>query len=174
MQVTLRHRQANLGSFFVDCEIKFSEEERAIIQYRGLGDQAIQLPTGIPHGSGISPGSIPSRLAGCISAFGLVLGVVFVLAGIAVPAMLAMGIVLLLAGGGIFVFVRSGNVRRVASYQPQIITLQQLLSNPVFTIAAADLNEAHSHEAIIRSVLAELKAFLDGNAEIKEVETFEL
>ena len=38
MQVTLRHRQAGAARFFVDCEIQFSEEEKAIIYQRGLGE----------------------------------------------------------------------------------------------------------------------------------------
>src|SRR6516162_5854368 len=48
MRVTIDHRQQTTGlggtqSQFVDCTVQFSEEERAIIKFRGLTDHLIVL-----------------------------------------------------------------------------------------------------------------------------------
>jgi hypothetical protein len=179
MQVTLRHRQAAPGSFFVDCEVQFSEEEKSIIQHRGLGKHTIEVPSGIPHGSGVHPDAFIARMAVYPLTFCLIVGVVLLLIGIAEHQALPWAVFWLAIWIGGALYFRFAHQRHAASQKDQIIPLQRLLSNSVFTIAATDINEARYREDKVREVLKDMKQFLVGNAVVgnvalKEVETFEL
>jgi hypothetical protein len=175
MQVTIRQRQAGGARFFVDCEVQFSEEEKAIIYKRGLGKHAFQVPTGIPRGSGLNPESFVSRtLLPGIGVFCFLTSLLLFVIGIAAHEALFWAVFWLILAGGMLVFLIWADRRRRGSEQDQIIRIQQLLSNPVFTVFASDINQARDNESRIRLVLLEMKNFIMGNAQLKEVETFQL
>ena len=174
MQVTMRHRQAGAGSFFVDCEVKLSEEEKAIIYQRGLGNRTITVPSGISGGSGINPDSIFTRIIGLAAIFCVIIGTILLLLGLGIWQARGWAALWLTIGIGTIVWLRLSHRRYFASGEDQRIPLQQILSNPLFTVAAHDLDQARSHENRIRSVLTDMKQFLVSNAQVKEVETFEL
>lgn len=52
MRVAIEHREGapglpnNQRSYYLDCDIDFSEEEKAVIRRRGLGDHFITIPNG--------------------------------------------------------------------------------------------------------------------------------
>jgi len=179
MLVTIRHRQAGPARFFVDCEVKFSEEEKAIIQQRGLGKHTMRVPPGVPSGTGIDPDSWTSTFGVYALGFCWLFGGFLLLIGIVAHEALVWAIFWLALGTGICLWFRFAHQRYSASIQDQIIPLQRLLGNPVFTVAAMDVNEARGYEGRVRHALAEAKQFLVGNAvvgnaNLKEVETFEL
>ena len=179
MRVTIRHRQAGLGSFFVDCGLEFSEEEKAIIQHRGLGNHTIQIPSGIPRGSGINPDSWILRITIYPICFFFFLGLLFLLIGIVDRHALVWAFFLLTIAIGSYLFFWFSVKRRAAVGQDQIIPLQRLLTNPTLTVAATDINDARYKQDLIRTTLADMKQFLVGNAvlgnaRLQEVETFEL
>src|SRR5690242_13274068 len=137
MKVTLRHRQADAGSFFVDCEVRLSEEERSIIQHRGLGNHTITVPSGIPFGSGLSPHSrLPDFWAKYVGKFFFIIGALFLLGGIASSVALLFGLVCMAIFFIPVIWMRFAIDRRIASQQDQVIPLQQFLFSPVFTVAA--------------------------------------
>jgi hypothetical protein len=180
MQVTIRHRQETAGlagnkcRFYVDCDVRFSEEEKAIIRERGLGERAITLPPAFPQGSGVDPDSVRSSLLRFASRGCVVFGLITTAVGEAMKFGAGLGVLIMLGGFGIFVFRKSAEGRNETSYSDQTISLARLVANPVVTVYAGDLNEAEFVDGKIRSELSYLKGFLTGNTRVKEVETFEL
>lgn len=181
MQVTIQHRQEDglLPSkklHYVDCTVLFSEEEKAIIQARGLGQHFIVTDSEVPPPpashrpiatllKALSPLVF---LGGCVSGFGIMVAggghggeAVTCISFFAAVAMLLAGIAL------------KRHVR-VAEQPQQTITLGRLLSNPSFSAYAFDNARAKVLDFELRETLVRLKEGLLVNRDIKVAETFEL
>jgi hypothetical protein len=160
--------------YFVDCTVLFSEEEKAIVQARGLGQHYFVV------GSEVPPPKDSQRLlsiwlralapvvllGGCVTGIGMSFagrggdG----LAGFSIFAALAM----FLAGFAIKRHVR------IAEQPQQTITLQRLLGNPNFSIFAIDNATVKVTGEELRVTLARVKDGLLVNRDIEQAETFEL
>lgn len=181
MQVTIRHRQEDglLPSkklHYVDCTVLFSEEEKAIIQARGLGQHYIVTDSEVPPPPAAHrPLSTVLKvlsplvfLGGCVSGIGMTIAGNNhggdLVGGICFFAALAM-----LLGG-----IALKRHVRVAERPQQTITLGRLLSNPSFSAYAFDNARAKVLDLEIRETLTRLKDGLLVNRDIKAGETFEL
>lgn len=181
MQVTIRHRQGDglLPSkkrHYVDCTVLFSEEEKAIIRERGLGQHYVVTDSEIPPpaDSMRTLSTVLKALApfvflgGCVAGIGMTIGGNGrggdSITGLSFFAALAM----FLGGVAIKRHVRT------AEQPQQTITLARLLTNPLFTAHAIDNARAKVLDDEIRETLARLKDGLLDNRDIKQAETFEL
>lgn len=180
MQVTLRHRQETAGlardkrNYFVDCEVVFSEEEKAIIYERGLLDRIIHVPAGMPKGAGLNPYSLLGLAIKYGAYFCLIISGLLWMVAVSAREAVPWATFWLVCGFSLLFIRMWAGWRREASQQDQQISLGKLLSQPVITMHALDLTEATNAEQRLKNTLASLKDFLTGNAEIKEVERFEL
>ena len=181
MRVTIKTREEDrlLPSkklYFTDCTVFFSEEEKAIVRARGLGQHYFVVGSEVPPPRGLHRLlSIWLRslapvvlLGGCVTGLGMTIagngsggdG----LTGFAFFASLAM----YLAG-----FAMNRHVR-VADQPQQTITLQRLLGNPTFSVYAIDNATTKTVGEELRATLARLKDGLLVNRDIEQAETFEL
>lgn len=181
MRVTIKTREEDglLPSkkfYFTDCTILFSEEEKAIIQARGLGQHYFVVDAEVPPPReshrllslwlrGLAPVVF---LGGCVTGIGMTVagnsrggdG----LTGFCFFAAVAM----YLAG-----FAMKRHVR-IADQPQQTITLQRLLGNPRFSIYGIDNARTKVVGDELRAILARVKDGLLVNRDIEQAETFEL
>jgi hypothetical protein len=161
--------------YFVDCTVLFSEEEKAIVQARGLGQHYFTVGSEVPPPGGshrllsiwlraLAPLVL---LGGCASGCGMTFAGSHGgegLAGFSLFAALAM----YLAG-----FAMKRHVR-IADQPQQAITLQRLLGNPTFSIYAIDNATAKVVGEELRDTLTRVKDGLLVNRDIEKAEMFEL
>jgi hypothetical protein len=162
--------------YFTDCTVLFSEEEKAIVQARGLGQHYFVVDSEVPPPKdsqcllsiwlrALAPVVL---LGGCVTGIGMSFagngsggdG----LAGFSFFAALAM----FLAG-----FAMKRHVR-IAEQPQQTITLQRLLGNPSFSKYAIDNATVKVTGEELRATLARVKDGLLVNRDIEQAETFEL
>jgi len=181
VRVTIRTREQDglLPSkklYFTDCTVLFSEEEKAIVQARGLGQHYFVVGSEVPPPRGshrllsiwLRALALVVLLGGCVTGIGMSVagngrggdG----LTGFAFFAALAM----YLAG-----FALNRHVR-IADQPQQTITLQRLLGNPNFSIYAIDNATTKVVGEELRATLARVKDGLLVNRNIELAETFEL
>jgi hypothetical protein len=180
MRVTIDHREEATGlsgkgrNYFVDCAVEFSEEEKAIIQARGLFDHGFAMPAAEP---------MPSQVAyvgsGVIRTIGRLLIVVAVVWGI-VLGLSGQGegptAFLLFLGIGLEIYgwIKSRGQDKRIEQPEQAITLRKLMSGSGFTVHALDPAQAKAIDDQIRNELAGLKALIAESAEVRSRQTFEL
>jgi hypothetical protein len=156
-------------NYYVDVETLFSEEEKGIIQARGL----------YGHNFTIGP-AIPPRSFGHFVGAGwlrgvyriiLVVGVIVAIAysGALGGLLFFVGIVMGITG---FIMDRRGTIEE--SNPPQTLTLRRLLDNPRITIYAVDPADAKTVDDQLREHLADIKNLIEESAAIRAKETFEL
>jgi hypothetical protein len=172
MRVTIEHREETAGAtgskrnYFVDCTVQFSEEERAIIQARGLYDHHIVVDSALPPRSGAHFVG-----AGFLRGFAPITGI----AGFVIMFFSeGLGAFLIFLAIGMFVAGFFMDRRDVGPGEPQQITMRRLLNNARFSIYAADPASAKVIDADLREKLSNLKSLLTGSAEISAKQTFEL
>ena len=187
MRVTIDHRQITTGlggtqSQFVDCTVQFSEEEKAIIDVRGLKDHLIVLDNPRPP-----PSYREYMTAGILLAFSplfMFIGFWTIVYGVlnmffSGPAS---GLAYILIGGLLLFFApfawaigflmdRSMNHR--FTHPKQFVTIREMLLRP-FTVHSPD--PAYSGLVVdqIKERLSVLKLIISGSAEMREKQTFEL
>jgi hypothetical protein len=190
MRVVIEHRQVVTGlggkiSQFVDCTVQFSEEEKAIIKKRGLGDHIIVLdpPTPPPAyreymTAGILQGFAPLF---AIIGFGLIgYSLFLVLQAIGTGRSMTGGVpglgILLLFGSPIgwavgFLMDRSMDIR--FTHPKQHISVRSMLAGP-FTVFSPD--PAYSDLVVdqIKERLTYLKLVISGSARPRQRQTYEL
>jgi hypothetical protein len=174
MRVTVVHREERLGltgarrRYYIDCEVLFSEEEKAIIKERDLWRHHLSVDPPVPppvrwH----YPAAIVMRVVAPFmllwsGIWGLVLG-----GAVGVPmAFLAIGL-----------FVGSFYLKRrnaLAELKTQTVPIGQLLDNPYFTLYALDPSVAKRIDDTVRNKLGRLKHLLVDSIDIRRPETFEL
>lgn len=181
MRVTIGHREESGGisgqrrTYFVDCTIEFSEEERAIIKARDLYRHNIVVLAATP---------LPSRTAVVGIGFMRTVGVLCTIAGPAIGIVggftksggEGLGFALLFGGLAMMIFgKRRANQQDHRLVQPeQSVTVSQLLSKPRFVVHALDPAHAKFVDSDIRARLLELKKIIRGSAELQTAQTFEL
>jgi hypothetical protein len=171
MQVTINHREESAGltgrqrNYFVDCNVLFSEEERATIGARALHQHSFEV-TGArpprPRAHYIGAGFLRG-LAPVVGIAGIVLAFFSRFGGL----MIFLAIAMFIAG---FIMDR----RPAGDAKPQHLTLGRLLNNPQITIYAYDPADAARIDDELRETLANIKNRLIVNAEVREKQTFEL
>lgn len=171
MRVTINHREEQAGvsgkrrNYFVDCEVLFSEEERATIEARALHQHSFEVGPAEPprtrkHFIG----------AGFLRGFAPIIGVV----GIVLAFFSSFGGLLIVIAIGMFIAGFVMDRKPVGELQPQRLTLGRLLNNPRFTINAVDPAQAAGIDDELRDTLASIKDRLVANAEVRAKQTFEL
>ena len=181
MRVTLSSREVDgilpwKKSFFVDCTVLFSEEEKSIIHTRGLGEHyfAVGPETPPPANSLKILSMLLQVCAPFFCLFGCVVGLGMTIAGNPRGGDGFTGISFFVA---ITMYLAGFAMRRhikVANQPQQIISLNRLLANPRFSIYAFDNATAKAVDSELRTILANVKDGLTENARMLEQETFEL
>lgn len=180
MRVTISHREETAGlggqkrNYFVDCEVLFSEEERAIVRRRNLADNYIATESAIPTGSGIADYTWTNTGLRVASRLFVLAGVIVGLVGMFTGGTDGLSMMLLLIALGLFIFRKANERRSDQSYSEQRITVRQLLQNPRFTVYAPNPALAGSYDDAIRDQLTRLKSLISASADIRARETFEL
>lgn len=180
MRVTIKTREEGglnprKKSYYVDCTVLFSEEEKAIIQSRGLGQHYIAVGAEVapPAPSSQTLSTLLRALSPFVFLTGCVAGAGMEMAGNR-------------AGDSVFAFtffaalaMYFGGVAlkrhiRIAAQPQQHITMQRLLLNPSFSVYAFDNATAKTIDVEVREALTRLKDGLLANARIAQPETFEI
>jgi hypothetical protein len=181
VQVTIRHRQEdgllpNKKLHYVDCTVLFSEEEKAIIQARGLGQHYIVTDPEMPPPSGSQRGlaTLLKVMAPCLFLGGCAAGLGMTAAGNHHGGDTVTGITWFAALAMFLGGIAIKRHVRVAEQPKQTITLARLLTNPSFSAYALDNARAKVLDDELRETLIRLKDGLLVNRDIKQAETFEL
>jgi hypothetical protein len=183
MQVTIRHREEPGRSankhrdYFVDCRIEFSEEEKAIIAARRLENQYhLTLPAALPYYAGMMEGGLPSGLVQTLTRLCVIATpILFVIAGTTGSNGLgALSLLLPFIAVGLFIYRKSMEKRSNTALDDQVISAGQLVNQPAFTVYAESPDDAKATDQMIRFRLTELKDAIMRNAEVRQMETFEL
>lgn len=183
MRLTTNYREQTTGilkgtkQFFLVCNVQFTDEERAIIQERGLYEESIEAPASTP----------PPTRSGDFGAMLLrVTGVIFMplgflascVVGITGGSSSASSLWFFLFLGGITLFVVGKMKDRAANRREdnptQRLTVRRLLSNPEFLVYASALDVARMCEESVRQQLKGLADIIRANAAVPEANTYEL
>jgi hypothetical protein len=175
MRITIEHRESVSGVLaahkdcYIDCQVDFSEEERAIIKARDLYREgfSVRISTPLPKGSSM----LGTGLMRSVGPIMIVVGVIWGIAGGGTPT----GI-LVFAGVGFVVYgwLRSRKEDKRLQTSEQEITVKGLLSNPRFTVHAWNPAAAKGLDQDLRDNLAALKQLISNSADIQAKQTFEL
>ena len=182
MRVTIAHREVAGGvtgqrrTYFVDCVVAFSEEERAVIKARDLFDHDIVVRAAIPlpSQSAIAGTNAMVSIGALLATFGPIVGVVGGLAKISGSE--GLGVFMLIGGIALYVSGRRRSRRedhRLIQNE-QSVKIRQLMSNPQFTVHALDPAHAKQVDEDVRAQLAALKEMIRGSTELQSTQTFEL
>jgi hypothetical protein len=182
MRVTIKHREESAGirgstkHHFVDCDVVFGEEEKAIIKARDLKNTNFTVPAASP---------LPSRSAfwgleilNILGRIGVIGGLPFCLitAFTKSPALSALANFIFFGGAilwiGAAIAGRSQN--KAIENRDQFITLADLLAQGRFTCHAANPAYAKRIEDDIKENLTNVKVVLKESAELQTESTFEL
>ena len=181
MRVTIKTREEDglLPSkklYFTDCTVLFSEEEKAIIQARGLGQHYFMVdPEVAPPKETHRLLSIWLRaLAPLVFLGGCVTGIGMSVAGNGRGGDGLTGFCLFAAVAMYLAGIALKRLVRIADQPQQTITLQRLLGFPTFSIYAIDNARTKVVGEELRAVLARVKDGLLVNRDIEQAETFEL
>ena len=173
MRVSIRHREEEFGlsgagrRYYVDCEVLFSEEEKAIVAARGLAGNVFTVDPPVPP-----PDAVEHLSAQALKPIGWT-----VLCFSPIIGIFNGGLGSLMIFAAIGMLVTAFALRRkvaIASIPQQVISLRRLLDVPRFTVYAPDPVRAQNADQAIRKHLTTLKSFLVGSIEIPKPETFEL
>jgi len=174
VRVTIEHREEASGlsgakrHYYVDCEVLFSEEEKAVIAARGLAKHNFTIDAAVP----------PPARADYISA-NLLRGFapLVLLSSCVVELAVNSGLGAFLGLAAIGMFVGSFFLKRktqIAELPDQTISFERLLDYPRFTIFAIDPARAKGVDDALRNKLAGIKGLLAESADIRTRATFEL
>jgi len=174
VRVSITHREEAGGLFgakrhyYIDGEVLFSEEEKAIIAARGLAKHTLTVDPAVPP-----PAPVHYMSASLLRGFAPLLLVASCGIGIGLNGPLGDFLAMVAIG----MFIASFVIKRkttIAEQPRQVLTLQGLMDYPRVTIYALDPAEAKSTDDGLRSKLAGIKGLLVESTEIRSKETFEL
>lgn len=183
MKLTVAFRDKPAGGFsgtkhhFVACHVEFSNEERAIIQERGLYDHFVLVPSDVaPPTRGGDIVAMLMRLTGIILA---PLGGLFALVASLKPQEAAgagRAWMMLIAGVALFTIGKIKDIRanKRASNPDQKLTLRRLLATPDFVVHAISLQEAQGFEADVRETLSVMAKSIRQSSAVPEQTSYEL
>jgi hypothetical protein len=174
VRVTVAHREEHSGlagsgrRYYVDCEVLFSEEEKAIIKERDLSRHQLTVEPPVPPPVAWHyPAAIVMR---SIAPFLLVGSCVI---GLAIGDKASAPLFFLAIGLFVGSFFLKRKTKR-AELKTQIIPLRQLLDDPRFTLYALDPSQAKTIDDTVRNKLGRLKHLLVDSIDLRRRETFEL
>ena len=185
MQLTTGHREEISAGFsgnkhhYLSCHITFTNEERAIIDERGLYDRlSILVPADTPPPT--LAGNFLSKVMRGVGIVLVPLGLLFSCvqsvrpdkmpgAGPTPFLMLFGGAALLVAG-----LWRGRQADNRQLYDRRTLTLRTLMSNPDFIVYAPTIGELRETEASVREKLAELMQQVRANTAVPEQNTYEI
>jgi hypothetical protein len=177
MQFTTEYRErASLSGsklHYIICKVEFSNEERAIIDERGMYDVGIEAPPAEPP-----PSTASGFGSGCLKLFGFLIpiGLLIILTSYVAPdfrsatpgvVMLILGTVLCAMG-----WMREKKTWDAADFRE--VTIRQLLSDPFFQIYAHTLEGVKNEEIDVREQLTRLAAELRSSRAVPEQTSYEL
>lgn len=181
MRVTMEHREAVAGitathkECFIDCNVQFSEEERAIIKERDLYREGFTIRTSTPSPSNAAfwTTNIMRAVGPLMVVGGFIYGMVVEGFGHA-PSNYGGPILFIGIGLTMYGWIRSRREDKRFETSEQRITVKQLLSNPTFTVHTWNAGYAKTFEDEIRQNLVSLKSLIKGSAQLQAKQTFEL
>jgi hypothetical protein len=160
----------------VDCTVLFSEEEKAIVQARGLGQHYFVTDSEVPPPSSSqrTGATLLKALAPVVLLVGCMSGIGMSLAGNGRGGDGVTGFSFLTALAMFIGGIAMNRHVRFAEQPKQNITLQRLLANPSFSIYALDNATAKVIDTDLRATLGRVKDGLLVNMQISQPETFEV
>lgn len=180
MRVTIEHREQPSGMLgnhtecYIDCNVEFSEEERAIIKARDLYNESFTIRTSTPQvtksrllGSGLM------RIVGRVMWIGGILRGLYESFG-HIPTNYGAPLLFLGIALEIWAFIRQRGENRRIENPEQEITIKQLLSNPRFTVHTLNAAVSKIFEDEIREALTRIKNLIKNSAQLQAKQTFEL
>jgi hypothetical protein len=172
MRVTMEHREESGfvpsdKSYFVDTSVLFSEEERAIIEARGLGGQ--QAASGY-HAK------IPSDIAlvtpAYLRAFGPLALALSVVIGFFEGAQLGGGLFFISAALWAYGYVAP--ILHAQALKEYVVEVRHIISDPSFSFYAETPAHAKGLAERLTTQLTDLKHLITESAELGPTTTFEL
>src|SRR5215831_7941598 len=131
MRVTLEHREETMGltgrkECFIDCNVAFSEEEKAIIRTRDLYDQGFTVRTSTP---------VPTQTAVVSTGVLRLIGRILIVVGFIASFKTDYGFLFFIGVGfEIYGWLRTRREDKRLESNEQRITIKQLVNNPKFTV----------------------------------------
>lgn len=184
MQFTTNYREQATGilkgtkQYFLVCKVQFSNQERAIIQERGLYEESIATPAATPPPRRSDDfTAMLMRIGGIIlSPIGLLLSCTQIVKPSAMAGAGVWPMFMLIAGIALFTVGKLKDIQanRRQKNPEQQRTLRQLLSNPEFIVYAPALDIARMYEETVRGQLKQLADIIRANVAVPESNTYEL
>ena len=183
MKLTVAYRDKPAGGFsgakhhFVAFHVDFSNEERAIIQQRGLYDQFVTVPTDTPPPTrGGDFLSMVMRLIGIVL---IPIGGLFALLAYLKPSQSeggTTGWLMLIAGVILFTVgkVKDMSANKRESSPEQNLTYRRLLTNSDFVVFAYSLQEAQGIEIEVRESLSGVASSIRQSSTVPDQTSYEL
>ncbi len=182
MQLKTDYREETVGvlngakRFFLLCHVEFNQQERSIIDERGMYDEAVQVPANTPP---------PTRLSDFTAMLLRIAGIILMPLGFLASCVTglmphstssAAWFMLCLLGVGLFAVGKfkdiSANKREDNPVQK--LTIRRLLTDPEFMCYAPDLQVAKVYEELVHNQLKELVENIRATSSAPEKNTYEL
>jgi hypothetical protein len=158
---------------YIICKVEFSNEERAIIDERGMYDRGVSAPAAEPM-----PSAVSEFQSGCLKFFGFLIpfGLLVIFASYLAPehGSATPGWVMLILGTVLCALGWMREKKKWDDANVRYITIRQLLSDPFFQFYDETLRGVKNHEIEVREELAELAAELRSSRAVPEQNTYEL
>ena len=183
MQLTIEYREkpgsyAN-KDFFLICKVKFSNEELAVADERGMWGMSLTVPSGEPPPStGFDFKTRAMRFLGiCLIPIGLVSSCITKVADAsgrtdAPPLWLGLGFAAI--GATLMILAQFRDSDALKNLMHQDLTLRRLVTNGVFQIHAFSLEQAKQQETEVREKLKLMADSLRSSTVVPEQTTYDL
>jgi len=183
MKLKVEYREEKSGvlkgtkDHYLICHVEFTEEERAIIQERGLYDHFVHVPSDRPLPTVAGGfGSRAMRITGLIMA---PIGLLGSFAHLVSKRNLGDGGLpfwLLFIGIGLVVWgvYRDRQAVKRIEDPGQKLTTRRLLTNPDFMVHAYSLQQAREYEEEVREQLKVMAEAIRSNAAVPEMTSYDL
>jgi hypothetical protein len=173
MRVTFE-LQKDGKSFVLLSTVEFSEEEKAVIQQRGLSEKRLAFGNPAPLGTGIQEDGISS--AGM-----QILARILVLCGLITIPFSAMRmlpevffLVFFIAAFVVYRLRKVSEHRNTVSYEPRLVPLVKLIASPAVRSYTTDPSAAKELEENIKKQLTVLKEMIADSVTMPAKQTYEI
>jgi hypothetical protein len=175
MRVSVEHRSSTTGgsrvNYFVDCTILLSEEERAIVEERGLNHFSFRTNTSDPEPTLFD--IIVTDALNRVGPLSIFTGIVLFVFSVIAPTWFVAWLFLIV--GAVFWAWGMFKLRGIANWKlERTVTVAHLISDPRLTMWAKDPPWAKALEDQLRDDLTQLKARIMDSAKLGENKSFEL
>jgi len=181
MRLNTDYREQTTGTlkgtkqYFLVCRVEFSEEERSVVQERGMYDASVEVPSNTPPPT--RSGDIYAMLMRIGGAILMPIGLVVSCATeLAHQSGSGPAFMLFLLGVGLFVAgkLKDREANQREANPTQTISIRRLLTNPEFVVHAPDLQVAKVYEDLVRQELGGLAEHIRASTAVPEKTTYEL